>query len=135
MYADYLDSSINLVSGTQIQTLIRLRGWRPWGLCRTSYWDLLVIMDSDDYNQIKVVRYSGSRQKQGIQWDDQGKPLYTSYGTKLLRENRNLDICVADYEARAVVVVSAADKLRFIYTGPHSAPWESFRPQTARLTS
>ena len=60
MHADYLDSSINLVSGTQIQTLIRLRGWRPWGLCSTSSWDLLVIMDSDDYKKIKVVRYSGS---------------------------------------------------------------------------
>nr|XP_022300891.1 uncharacterized protein LOC111109096 [Crassostrea virginica] len=93
MYADYLDSSINLVSGTQIQTLIRLRG-----------------------------------QKQGIQWDDQGKPLYTSYGTKLLSENRNLDICVADSDAGTAVVVSGAGKLCFRYNGPHSAPWESFRP-------
>nr|XP_022302201.1 uncharacterized protein LOC111110126 [Crassostrea virginica] len=124
----YADGSINLVSGTQIQTLITLQGWRPLGLCSTSSGDLLVIMTSDDGKQTKVVRYSGSKKKRSIQWDNQGKPLFSSYGTKLLRENRNLDICVADCWARAVVVVSTAGKLRFRYTGPPST-WKSFRPR------
>nr|XP_022304496.1 uncharacterized protein LOC111111678 [Crassostrea virginica] len=131
VYADYGDSSINLVSGTQIQTLFTLRGWRPQGLCSTFSGDLLVIMTSDDVKQTKVVRYSGSTQKQSIQWDDQGNPLYSSNyfnNTKYLSENRNLDICVADCVAGAVVVVSAAGKLRFRYTGPPSTPGESFRP-------
>nr|XP_022299113.1 E3 ubiquitin-protein ligase TRIM71-like [Crassostrea virginica]XP_022299114.1 E3 ubiquitin-protein ligase TRIM71-like [Crassostrea virginica] len=129
VYADYDDRSINLVSGTQIQTLITLRGWKPHGLCSTSSGDLLVIMTSDDYyKHTKVVRYSGSTKKQTIQRDDQGYPLYTSGYTKYLSENRNLDICVADFDARAVVVVSAAGKLRFRYTGPPSTPRESFYP-------
>ncbi|XP_078331235.1 uncharacterized protein LOC144625060 [Crassostrea virginica] len=132
VYADYIDSSINLVSGTQIQTLIRLRGWKPWCLCSTSSGDLPVTMESDYWKQTKVVRYSGSTEKQSIQWDDQGKLLYSSGGLfnyKYLSENRNLDICVADCDADAVVVVSAAGKLRFRYTGPPSTPQESFCPR------
>ena len=129
VYADYLDSSINLVSDTQIQKLITLRGWRPLGVCSTSSGDLLVIMFSDDGKQTKVVRYCGFSEKQSIQWDDEGEPLYTSSAdNKSLCENRNLDICVTDYVAGAVVVVSAAGKLRFRYTGPPSPIWGSFKP-------
>nr|XP_022304577.1 E3 ubiquitin-protein ligase TRIM71-like [Crassostrea virginica] len=131
VYADYNIRSINLVSSTQIQTLITLRGWTPLSLCSRSCGDLLVTMRSDDNKQTKVARYSGSTEKQTIQWDDQGKPLYSSnpYGNiKNLSENRNSDICVADFDAYAVVVVSAAGKLRFRYTGPPSTPRESFRP-------
>ncbi|XP_078312520.1 uncharacterized protein LOC144619090 [Crassostrea virginica] len=140
VYAYWDDRSINLVSdtqtlfsrlvsGTQIQTLITLRGWRPRGLCSTSSGDLLVTMTSDDWKQTKVVRFSGSTEKQNIQWDDQGNPLYSSgVNSKYLSENRNSDICVADYDAGAVVVVSAAGKLRFRYTGPPSTPRGSFYP-------
>ena len=39
-----------------------------------------------------------------------------------------MDICVADWAAGAVVVVSSAGKLRFRYTGPPSTPKESFCP-------
>ena len=54
VYAYCVDSSINVVSGTKIQTLITLRGWRSLGLCSTSSGDLLVIMDSDDDEQRKL---------------------------------------------------------------------------------
>ena len=85
VYTDRGDSSINLVLGTQIETLITLRGWRPRSLCNTSTGDLLVIMNSDDFQQTKVVRYSGSTQKQTIQWDNRGKPLPTKHETFLKR--------------------------------------------------
>ena len=87
-------------------------------------------MTSDNDEQTKVTRYSGSRKKQSIQWDDQGKPLYSSdHYIKYLSENRNLDICVADYSAGAVVVVSAVGKLRFRYTGPpFTSFWKPFNP-------
>ena len=127
MYADY--SSINRVSDTQIQTLVSLRGWEPSYLCITSSGDLLVIMESNDGKQTKVVRYFGPTEKQCIQWDDQGKPLYSPPGdTKYLNENRNLDICVADNKACAVVVVSSDGKLRFRYTGPLSNIQSNFDP-------
>nr|XP_022324051.1 probable E3 ubiquitin-protein ligase MID2 [Crassostrea virginica]XP_022324060.1 probable E3 ubiquitin-protein ligase MID2 [Crassostrea virginica] len=131
VYADPEDRSINLLSGTQIQRLITLRGWRPRDLCGTSSGDLLVTMTNDDRKQTKIVRYSGSTEKQSIQWDDQGNPLYKSgglYDDKYLSENRNFDICVADKDAGAVVVVSAAGKPRFRYTGSPSTPGESFDP-------
>nr|XP_022336265.1 uncharacterized protein LOC111132734 [Crassostrea virginica] len=128
LYTDYSDSSINIVSGTQIQTLIKLRGWNYRGVCSTSSEDLLVIMDSDDEKQSKLVRYSDSTETQSIQWDDQGKPLYSSKDIKYLSENKNLDICVADNDAYAVVVVSATGKLRFRYTGLPSTPRESLSP-------
>ena len=129
MYSDNM--SINIVKTKHIHMLIKLRRWRPRGICSTTCEDLLVIMDNDDGNQTKVVRYSGSIEKQSIQWDEQGRALYSSSGLindKYLSENRNLDICVADCNARAVVVVSAAGKLRFRYTGHPSSTKGSFDP-------
>ena len=129
VYTDYNDSSINIVQNAQIQPLIRLQDWRPLYLCSTSYGDLLVTMISDDKKQSKVVRYYGSIEKQSIQFDNQGKALYSSDNyPKYISENRNFDICVADNKAGAVVVVSAFGKLRFKYTGHPSTIKKQFEP-------
>ena len=131
LYTDYEDKSINLVIDEQIQQLIKLQGWRPYGICCSSFDDLLVIMDSDDRKETKVVRYSGAMDKQSIQWDDQGKPLFPSgafFNFKYLGENRNLDVCVADNSNGAVVVVNALGEFRFRYTGPPPTR-EAFHPR------
>lgn len=75
------------------------------------------------------MRYSGLTEKKSFQRDDQGISLYSTGYIKYITENRNLDICVADHGANAVVVISAAGKLRFRYTGlPFTTTKKQFEP-------
>lgn len=130
IYTDRDDRTVNIVKNTEIQTVIRVQGWKPYRVYSTSSGDLLTIMNSDDYNQVKVVRYSGFKEKQSIQLNDNGKPLFTSgHFIKYICEKRNLDVCVSDSWTGAIVVVSQTGKLRFIYTGPPSTTKKSFNPR------
>jgi hypothetical protein len=128
VYTDPKHKTVNLVKNKKTRTVITLQGWVPHFVCCTTSGDSLVTMYSDDYKQYKVVRYSGSTEKQSIQFDGQGRPLYSPGGTKYISESSNLDICVADGSASAVVVVNASGKLRFMYTGHPSNTGESFNP-------
>jgi sugar lactone lactonase YvrE len=130
VYTDWCNKTVNLVKNNQTHTVITQQGWVPHNVCSTASGDVLITMYTDDRNKkYKVVRYSGSTEKQSIQFDGQGRPLYSSgVDTKYISENRNLDICLADRGASAVVVVNASGKLRFRYTGHHNNTGESFNP-------
>lgn len=118
LYTDGETRTVNRIKNRQTEELIRLNSWTPNALCDTSTGDLLVTMFSEDHSQSKVVRYSGYTEKQSIQCDDKGKPLYAGNDEiKYITENKNNDICVADCLSGAVVVVNQEGKLRFRYTG------------------
>lgn len=75
-------------------------------------------MRNDDKTDSKVVRFSGDEEKQTIQFDENGKPLYFGNDKiKYIAVNKNKNICVVDWEAGAVVVVKETGELRFRYTG------------------
>eukprot|EP00105_Crassostrea_gigas_P042228 XP_019926376.1 PREDICTED: uncharacterized protein LOC109619798 [Crassostrea gigas] len=131
LFCDGKSRTVNKVKNGQTEVLLRLQGWVPNNLCVTSTGDLLVTMYSDDNIQSKVVRYSGSTEKQTIQFDNEGKPLFSGdYDPKYITENGNHDICVADSKACAVVVVNQDGELRWRYTGhPSVTKTELFIPR------
>ncbi|XP_056005902.1 uncharacterized protein LOC125658614 [Ostrea edulis] len=129
LYAEKGGRTIHIVKQEQSEELISLQGWGVVGFCVTD--DLLVVMRSDDKRETRVVRYHGREEKEIIQFESKGKPFYSvGPNQKLICENRNFDICVADRDACAVVVVSQDTKFRFRYEGnPSSLRKTEFKPK------
>nr|XP_034333099.1 uncharacterized protein LOC117691318 [Crassostrea gigas] len=129
VYTDSKTRTVYKFSDGQIHAMIKL-SWIPRGICSAYNDAFLVIMDGDECKETKVVRYAGFKVIQEIQFRENGRPLY-SFGDKIkyISENRNLDVCVANHGAQAVVVVNQAGKFRFEYKGPSSTPTtEPFDP-------
>lgn len=115
VYTDMNDRTVNVEKNSDIHEVIKLQGWNPYGVCSTSSDEFLVIMDSDDYEQTKVVRFSDNSEK-NIQFDYNAQPLFsTTRSIKFITENRNRDICVAGCGANAVIVLNQNGELRFRY--------------------
>nr|XP_034318475.1 uncharacterized protein LOC117686809 [Crassostrea gigas] len=130
LYTLWKIGTVSIVKNGQTEVLITIQGWMPSQLCVTSTDEILVTMFSDDETQSKVVRYSGSTEKQSIQYDRDGKSLYSGNASmKYITENRNHDICVADFTACAIVVVNHDGKLKWRYTGrPSGTKNKPFKP-------
>lgn len=118
-----MNFTLNIVKNTQIYDLVRLQEWKPNFRCCSATGDFLVVMFKDNDEDAKVVRYAGSTEKQTIQFDSEGRPLFLIPNdqcgtdcTTYIAENRNLDICVADVHKHAIIVVNRAGELRFRYT-------------------
>lgn len=100
-------------------------------LCVTSFGDVLVSMHSIDKTKSKVVRYSGSTEILTIQYDNDGKTLYSvNDKIKCITENKNHGICVADCGAGSIVAVSQDGKLKWSYIGyPSVTKNKPFNPR------
>ncbi|XP_061165685.1 uncharacterized protein LOC133174600 [Saccostrea echinata] len=66
VYTDQINRTVNIVKNEGVEEVIRLQNWKPSGVCCTFFGDLLVTMYGDN-KQSKVIRYSGSTEKQTIQ--------------------------------------------------------------------
>ncbi|XP_061191799.1 tripartite motif-containing protein 2-like [Saccostrea echinata] len=127
LYIDGTRKTIELMKNGQKKRIITLLEWNPLAIFVTSGDELLIIMFSDDETQSKVVRYSGSNEKQSFL--TMRENLYIQEMIKYITENGNCDICVADFEVSAVVVVNKSGKFRFRYTCyPFAAKENPFSP-------
>ncbi|XP_062586398.1 tripartite motif-containing protein 2-like [Saccostrea cucullata] len=128
VYTDVNNKTVYMMKNSQIEEIIRLKNWTPLNVCSTSSGDLLVTMSSSNFKEFKVNRYRGNTEIRSIQFDDEGRPLYSPGYLKYISENRNQDVCVADCREHALVVVNQAGKLRFRYTGNQATSKRSFDP-------
>jgi hypothetical protein len=129
IFSTWTEEKVRIYKDGNVDTYLNIANWRLRGICQTKNGDMLMSVRSVDYTQSKVVRYSGTMEKQTIQYDGQRQPLFSTRQelVLLLTENGNGDICVADCAGKAVVVVNASGVLRFKYRG-NSSIFSDFKP-------
>lgn len=121
VYSDWKSQTVNKIVDGKIEEILRLQGWIPFNLCFSSSGALLVVFYNEEKTKSKVVCHFSNNENQTIQFDENGKPLYSGNSkVKYISENKNMDICVADSRAGAVVVVNQSGKLRYRYSGRSS---------------
>ncbi|XP_062580034.1 uncharacterized protein LOC134242042 [Saccostrea cucullata] len=116
VYTNINDKTVKKVINGKVDTLFSTGEWHPHGITCTAARDFLVCLRTTDQTESKVVRYSSSGDVlQEIQYDSQYQPLFKD--ATYVVENGNGDICVADYDKKAVIVVDKFGIFRFSYTG------------------
>lgn len=131
LYCDGFIRTVNKVKNGETEELLKLpEEWTPNQMCVTSSGDFLLAMFNIDETQSKVVPYSGSKEKQSIQFDDEGKSFFSgNSNVKYITENRNHDICVTDNEACTLLVLSQHGNFRWRYTGhPSNTKQRPYHP-------
>jgi streptogramin lyase len=117
IYSDYLNRCVNIVKGTQTETLLVMPdGWHPQGILQTDAGHILITLRTAGDCHCKIVRYEGQNITQEIQYNKHGKPLFSSgYKCVFLAENKNGDICASDTNSNSLVVVDKNGVFRFQY--------------------
>nr|XP_022295035.1 uncharacterized protein LOC111105154 [Crassostrea virginica] len=112
-----LSNKISIFKEDKTDELLNLNKWRLLSLCITANGGLLVCMTDDKDIASRVVRFESSKERQIVQYDKNGKKLFAhGKNGKNVKENRNGDICVADYDGKAVVVTDKRGIFKFRYT-------------------
>lgn len=119
IYGIKLENTVFIFKKDKAEVLINLHDWKLLSLCIAAFGELLVCMTDERNYKCRVVRFNQDPEiRQIIQYDNQGKRLYTpGMLSKYIEENKNGDICLADCDAGAVIVTDKAGKFRFRYAG------------------
>ncbi|XP_062617682.1 uncharacterized protein LOC134279327 [Saccostrea cucullata] len=128
IYSDHENGTVNTVKDGKTEVLITTpMDWKPAGLSCSKSGDVLVNLYNGDQN--KIVRYQGKTIKQEIFKDENEVEIYGSGNFILfIAENNNGDICASDRNAKAVVVVDKAGRVRFRYDGSLAKMKKPFDP-------
>lgn len=129
IYIDWQERTVcRLLGNSTTEEILKLRGWKPWGICSSISGDILVAMRSDDTKQARVVGFREAKKTREYKLDQKGHPLYDS--PAFVAENRNQDVCVSDVHHNRVTVVDVKGTFKFHYHGKQAAAtYPTFYPK------